>query len=185
MIRTSLPENHFRLIKANASRIAKKFPNLVNDSRELYYVGYMALQKAVADHDASRGAKLETYASRCIYYAMLKELRHINCMYKPADEEQYIYRFVELDNTNSNDYLHWEEQESESLEHAFGEALDAELEQLAQCDRELIDSYFGLNGERKTLKQLGEARGVSLQAVHKRVNRVVGEIRDDLYCLCA
>ena len=185
MIRTTLPQCHFKLIQDNANRICKQFSSLKINPKELYFTGYMALLHAQECFQSGRNAKFETFASTCIYHDMMKEIRWVNNIFKSGEAESYQCRFLKLDDITENEMQQWEEQESDRFEHALLEALDDELEQLHSKDRELLDQYFGLRGEPKTLKQLGDTRGVSHQAIHKRINKIFREVEINLLHRCA
>jgi RNA polymerase sigma factor (sigma-70 family) len=167
-----LSYKEFKLIQVASKSIANRFPNRVNNIGELYYTGYMALLVARLNYRTDRGAQFKTYASTCIYNAMLKEINQPYC-------------FVTLNESKSYDFDLWEEQESDRINHCRYEAIDPAMEQLEPESRDLICSYYGINRESRTLKQLGEEHGVSLQAIHKKIRKIEKRLHDSLLQQCA
>ena len=222
------------LILVNANCICNKFRNAVRDPKELFYTGYMALLDAKTHYQTGRGAKFKTYASRCIYNAMLKELAQLHNVVNVPEKQCFEVKYVEY---NENPYCKepledsigennswecpvgedpvgedpvgednawedsawedsawedsawewdlWENDWEEKRCHQRVETLDRLLGQLNPGDRELIQRRYGIGGAPWTLKQLGEARGVSLQAVHKKLNSIEQGLHDSLCRQCA
>lgn len=186
------------LILVNANIIYSKFPGAVSDPKELYYTGYIALLEAKAKYQEGHGAQFKTYASRCIHNAMLKELSNIHNVvnapekqslkinYLTINEEQYREPWEE-DTWEDNpwEWNLWENDWEDNHYHQRVETLDKLLGQLDPSDRELIQCRYGIGGAPWTLKQLGEARGVSLQAVHKKLHNIEQGLHDSLCRQCA
>ena len=173
-------KNHLKLIQTVANVIARKFPHYVSDARELYYTGYMVLKQAQEKYQTGRGAQFKTYASRCIYHAMLKEIGQVNNVVTLPVKRRLECDFVEFDVNQS-----FETEDPFNPEPDYYEALDGALDELDPDDHKLISSRYGLDGAPCTLKQLGEARGVSLQAVHKKLHGIEQGLHDSLCRQCA
>lgn len=173
-------KNHLKLIQTVANVIARKFPHYVSDARELYYTGYMVLKQAQEKYQTGRGAQFKTYASRCIYHAMLKEIEQVNNVVTLPVKRSLEYAFVEFDADKS-----FEIEDPFDPEPDYYQALDNALDELNPGDRELVQHRYGVGGEPWTLKQLGEARGVSLQAVHKKLHGIEQGLHDSLCRQCA
>ena len=180
MISHSFSQDDLKLIQVTAKCIVKQFPMQVGDIRELYYTGYMALMDAKAHFHAGQGAKFKTYASKCIYHAMLKEIGQIHTVVALPVKQQHQCSFVSFDD-ESCDTMLLDNQEFDKLNHMRREALYGAIDQLEPEDQELIRSRYGLNGESWTLKELGEARGVSLQAIHKKIDKIERGLLDSLF----
>ena len=212
------------LILVNAKCICIKYSGLVDDPKELFYTGYMALLDAKKHYQTGRGAQFKTYASRCIYNAMLKELAHIHNLVNVPEKQCFEVKYVEY---NENPYCKepledsigennswecpvgedpvgedsawedsawedsswewnlWENDREERRCHQRAETLDKLLGQLNPADRELVQCRYGIGRAPWTLKQLGEARGVSLQAVHKKLHGIEQGLHDSLCRMCA
>lgn len=65
--RNILIERNLRLV----AHIMKKYYAAVSDQEDLISIGTIGLIKAVSTFDASKGARLATYAARCVENAIL------------------------------------------------------------------------------------------------------------------
>ena len=64
-----LIEHNLRLV----AHVAKKYQNCDEDPDDLISIGTIGLIKAISTFDATKGARLATYASRCIENAILTQ----------------------------------------------------------------------------------------------------------------
>ena len=195
------------LILVNAKCICRDYPGLVGDPKELVYAGYMALLEAKTCYKTGKGAQFKTYASRCIHNAMLKELAHIRNVVNVPEKQSFCVNYMTInedrpcneawedtwedtweedtwkDNAWERDL--WEDDWEDNHYHQRVETLDRLLGQLDPSDRELVQCRYGIGRAPWTLKQLGEARGVSLQAVHKKLHGIEQGLHDSLCRMCA
>ena len=181
----SFSQEHFQLIQNVANLLANRFPKAVRNPRELYYTGYMAVLKAIPYYQTGRGAKVNTFLSTCIYNEMQKEIRKINNVVTLPGKQQSQYSFTSLDNNETIEMNLWEECADDEKQHSLLETLDKLLDQLNPNDKNLIQCRYGFTGVPMTLKELGKAQGVSLQAIQKRLNRIERELRTSIYPQCA
>ncbi|WP_367186352.1 sigma-70 family RNA polymerase sigma factor [Oscillibacter sp.] len=65
--RNALIERNLRLV----AHIVKKYYTQSTDQEDLISIGTIGLIKAISSFDATKGARLATYAARCIENAML------------------------------------------------------------------------------------------------------------------
>ena len=65
--RNKLIEHNLRLV----AHIIKKYYSNIRDQDDLISIGTIGLIKAISTFDATKGARLATYASRCIENAIL------------------------------------------------------------------------------------------------------------------
>ena len=140
------------LILVNANIIYSKFPGAISDPKELYYTGYMALLNAKTHYQEGHGAQFKTYASRCIYHAMLKELAEIhNLVNAPEKQSSKVnYLTINEDLPHDDDWEEdtwrgnawelglWERDWEDNHNCQRAETLDRLLGQLNPSDRELI-----------------------------------------------
>lgn len=187
------------LILVNAKSICRNYPDLVGDPKELFYTGFMALQDAKSHYQTGRGAQFNTYASRCIYHAMLKELAQMHNVVNVPEKKSFDVNYVTINEDHSCDekweednwednaweWDLWEEDWEDNHYHQRVETLERLLGQLDPSDRELVQCRYGIGGAPWTLKQLGEARGVSIQAVHKKLHSIEQGLHDSLCLQCA
>lgn len=67
--RNILIERNLRLV----AHIMKKYYALVSDQEDLISIGTIGLIKGISTFDASKGARLATYAARCVENATLSQ----------------------------------------------------------------------------------------------------------------
>ena len=65
--RNTLIVHNMRLV----AHIAKKYQNADEDMEEMISIGTIGLIKGISSYDPSKGARLATYAARCIENAIL------------------------------------------------------------------------------------------------------------------
>ena len=65
--RNKLIEHNLRLV----AHVVKKYYTQTGDQEDLISIGTIGLIKAITSFDGSKGARLATYAARCIENAML------------------------------------------------------------------------------------------------------------------
>ena len=65
--RNILIERNLRLV----AHIMKKYYSLTSDQEDLISIGTIGLIKGISTFDASKGARLATYAARCVENAIL------------------------------------------------------------------------------------------------------------------
>ena len=69
--RNVLIERNLRLV----AHIMKKYYTQVSDQEDLISIGTIGLIKGIESFDASKGARLATYAARCVENAILSQMR--------------------------------------------------------------------------------------------------------------
>ena len=69
--RNILIERNLRLV----AHIMKKYYTQVSDQEDLISIGTIGLIKGITTFDASKGARLATYAARCVENAILSQMR--------------------------------------------------------------------------------------------------------------
>ena len=69
--RNVLIERNLRLV----AHIVKKYYTQIADQEDLISIGTIGLIKGIETFDASKGARLATYAARCVENAILSQMR--------------------------------------------------------------------------------------------------------------
>ena len=136
--------------------------------------GYEALVSAAMHYDCNRNASFKTYAARCMYNAILAEIKLFS-----------KFNYVDLENIGEYYIDLWGEKESDRLRCSRLEALDNAIEQLDPNDRALIRGHFGLNCKKLTLKELGHLNGVSHQAIDKKIKKMCCGLQQTILRQCA
>lgn len=76
----------------------------------------------------------------------------------------------------------WQQQQRSAFEivekrESVG-AIQSCLDSLPSCHRDLLVSYFGLEGKPSTYTEIAARLGISRQAVGKRLSKAIGLLRD-------
>jgi RNA polymerase sigma factor (sigma-70 family) len=130
------------------------------DLDDLRQVGCVALLKASETWDAARGVKFLTFAYNCIRTRLLDA-----CRRRP--------RFVFRPLSGACDPS---QRGPDLFKHAD---LYTALSRLDPGDRQLLEQRFGLDGggRGRTLRDLGQERGRTGEAVRRRIAAALGEVR--------
>jgi RNA polymerase sigma factor (sigma-70 family) len=130
------------------------------DLDDLRQVGCVALLKASEAWDPARGVKFQTFAYHCIRVRILDAG-------KRRPRHRFVERLAEADEPGQA----W----ADPFQHAD---LYAALDRLDRGDRELLEQRFGLAGMSggRTLRDLGRERGLSAEAIRRRIAAALGEV---------
>jgi RNA polymerase sigma factor (sigma-70 family) len=163
-----------QMIEANLRlvvSIAKRHANQVDNFYELLSDGNMSLIRAVDKFDYSRGNKFSTYATWAIVKNFARSLPQ-----EKTHKERYVTGHdelfeVALDNrTDEHELVASAEQASRRVNRL--------LEYLDPRDREIVRLRAGLDGEPKTLAQIGEQLGITKERVRQLNVRIMKQLRD-------
>ena len=78
--RNILIERNLRLV----AHIMKKYYTQTSDQEDLISIGTIGLIKGITTFDLSKGARLATYAARCVENAILSQRKHIAHRWRSA-----------------------------------------------------------------------------------------------------
>ena len=156
-----LIERNQRLV----AHIAKKYYSENRDHEDLLSIGTIGLIKAVQTYNPDKGNRLVTYASKCIENELLMMLRGEKKRSRDVYLEEPIGTDKEGNSINLIDVIVTDEMDAlEQLEHAedLVRVKRYVKTELAEREREVIESRFGLNG-RKPMTQMmvGKQLGIS------------------------
>ena len=159
--RNILVERNLRLV----AHIMKKYYTQTADQEDLISIGTIGLIKGITTFDVSKGARLATYAARCVENEILMHFR----AQKKTGQDVSLSDFIETGTDGAAlslmDVVSEEEDLLESVSNreriaqvrqAVGEALD-------DRERQLIELRYGLGGgapmrQREVAKKLGISR---------------------------
>ena len=201
-MREHLATSNYKLVEQLAKHNQEKFGTSYRVSiDDLRSAGNQGLAEALESFSPEQGSPFGAYARTAIKNAMHNELRRLlpidpktawnngkGFSYKTLcddsilnpneDKEPDLRKLNEMQTWLSN----WDEEE----EYLY-DRLRAALKRLSPTDRDLIVNRFGFNGEPMTLRQLSHRYNVSVQAVAKRIERILGHLRTTLdpYGRCA
>ena len=201
-MREHLANSNYKLVEQIASRNHKKYGTSyrvsINDMRS---AGHQGLAEALDSFNPEKGTSFAAYARTAIHNAMHNELRRL----LPVDPKtawdngkRFSYNTIGDDSVFNpgenqmpnlrelNEMQTWLSNWDEEEEYLY-DRLRAALKRLSPTDRDLIVNRFGFNGEPMTLKQLSLKYNISVQAVAKREQRILEQLRTTLdpYSRCA
>ena len=163
--RSLLIEHNLRLV----AHIVKKYQNVTQDQDDLISIGTIGLIKAVGTFDHTKGARLATYASRCIENEILMFLRANKkraqdvSLSEPIDTDKDGHPLSLLDVIADDDTLAEDLElkvNSEKLRKYLYEVLD-------DREREVIEWRYGLKGDGMAQREVAKMLGISRSYVSR------------------
>ena len=163
--RGRLIEHNLRLV----AHIVKKYYNTSQDQDDLISIGTIGLIKAVNTFDHTKGARLATYASRCIeneilmYFRAGKKTAQEVSLSEPIDTDKDGHPLSLLDVIADDDTLAEDLElkvNSEQLHRYIYEVLD-------EREREVIAWRYGLKGEGMAQREVAQMLGISRSYVSR------------------
>ncbi|MBE6979724.1 MAG: sigma-70 family RNA polymerase sigma factor [Ruminococcaceae bacterium] len=174
--RNVLIERNLRLV----AHIMKKYYAQTADQEDLISIGTIGLIKGISTFDASKGARLATYASRCVeneilmhFRAQRKSAQDVSlseCIESGADGAPLELMDVVSDNCDLLEQVSGKEM-TVKLRKALGECLTGQ-------ERQVVCLRYGLNGE-APLKQreVSKITGISRSYVSRIEKRALQKLR--------
>ena len=159
--RNVLVERNLRLV----AHIMKKYYTQTSDQEDLISIGTIGLIKAISSFDASKGARLATYAARCVENEILMHFRAQRKSSQDVSLSDYIETGTDGAALSLMDVVAEDEDllESISARERIKEVRQAVKAQLDERERQVISLRYGLDGnlpqrQREVAKQLGISR---------------------------
>jgi RNA polymerase sporulation-specific sigma factor len=159
--RNILVERNLRLV----AHIMKKYYTQTSDQEDLISIGTIGLIKGISTFDASKGARLATYAARCVENEILMHFR----AQKKSSQDVSLSDYIETGNDGAALSLMDVVAEDEDLLEAISareriiQVRCAVEKELDERERQVITLRYGLNGhapqrQREVAKLLGISR---------------------------
>jgi len=178
-----LVESNLRLVIT----IAKKYQSNKANLEDLVAAGNVGLFEAAKRYDAAQGFKFSTYARVWIIKYILEYLASNELIWIPINKQKLHNKnqFISLntsydDNQQLIDFI--ENKESESpiqLEDENKIKVEFITGKLKPAEREIINMYYGLNGESFSIIQISKKLGVSHQAIHSRITKIISKLKNE------
>lgn len=171
-----LIERNLRLV----AHVVKKYYNTGIDINDLISIGTIGLIKAINTYNPNKGARLSTYAARCIDNEILMNIRSnkkINLeqsLYEPigADREGNEVNLLDILGTEDDEVLN-----EVDLRLQTKELYDRIKEELNEREKQIIQFRYGLyNKPIKTQKEIAKELGISRSYVSRIENRVIKKL---------
>ena len=173
--RQRIIEHNLRLV----AHIIKKHYGGARDPEDLVSIGTIGLIKAVDTFDSSKGARLATYASRCIDNEILMHFRAVKKTERDISLSEPIDSDSEGHPLTLMDVLAQEDTMAEDLEQrtALTRLWDYIHECLEPRERQIIALRYGLGCAPLTQWQVAERLDISRSYVSRLETRALDKLR--------
>jgi len=174
--RNILIERNLRLV----AHIMKKYYAVVSDQEDLISIGTIGLIKGITTFDASKGARLATYAARCVENEILMYFRSQKKSSQDVSLSDYIETGTDgaalslMDVVSDDDDLLERVSDREDLRRVL-EAVDTVL---SDQERQVIILRYGLGGgESYRQREVAKLCGISRSYVSRIEKRALQKLR--------
>ena len=174
--RNVLIERNLRLV----AHIMKKYYAVTSDQEDLISIGTIGLIKGISTFDASKGARLATYAARCVENEMLMHFRS----QKKSAQDVSLSDLIETgDDGASLSLMDVVGEEDDLLETISNREQMAKVRQavekvLTDQERQVVFLRFGLGGLKPSRqREVAQMLGISRSYVSRIEKRALGKLR--------
>ena len=174
-----LVEHNLRLVVY----IARRFENTGTLLEDLISIGTIGLIKGIETFDASKGARLATYAARCVENEILMFFRSQRKSAQDVSLSDYIDSGSDGTPLELMDVV---AEDSDLLELVSSREQLAQLRQaiprcLTPCEQQVILLRYGLNGQSpKRQREVAEVTGLSRSYISRIEKRALQKLRQAL-----
>ena len=177
--RNILIERNLRLV----SHIMKKYYTQTADQEDLISIGTIGLIKGITTFDASKGARLATYAARCVENEILMHFRS----QKKSSQDVSLSDYIDTGNDGTAlalmDVVAEEEDLFESISNrqALRKLCKAVDTVLTEQERQVIVLRYGLGGVTPCRqREVAKITGISRSYVSRIEKRALEKLREAL-----
>ena len=174
--RNILIERNLRLV----AHIMKKYYAVDSDQEDLISIGTIGLIKGISTFDASKGARLATYAARCVENEILMHFR----AQKKSAQDVSLSDYIETGSDGAAlSLMDVVSEDCDLLEEVANKELTQHLQRvLVRClteqERLVISLRYGLNGETpKRQREVAKITGISRSYVSRIEKRALEKLR--------
>lgn len=177
--RHTLIEHNLRLV----AHIVKKYDNTGEDMDDLISIGTIGLIKAINTFNPDKGARLATYAARCIeneilmFLRVIKKTRFDISLQDPigVDKEGNEITLIDVLGTDP------EVVEDKVATRLEKERLREKMQKLSKREKHVLAHRFGLaGGIRQTQQEIARHMGISRSYVSRIEKRALGKLTKEL-----
>lgn len=177
--RNILIERNLRLV----SHIMKKYYSQTSDQEDLISIGTIGLIKGITTFDASKGARLATYAARCVENEILMYFRSQRKSAQDVSLSDYIETGTDgaslslMDVVSEDTDLYEQITAKESVER-----LRKAVEKcLTEQEKQVINLRYGLDGKHThRQREVADICGISRSYVSRIEKRALEKLRREL-----
>ncbi len=177
--RNILIERNLRLV----AHVMKKYYTQTNEQEDLISIGTVGLIKGITTFDRSKGARLATYAARCVENEILMYFRR----QKRAAGEISLSDTIETNKDGSSlslmDVICSDEDLFEDLSNreTYGKLYEALEKVLSKREQMIIAARYGLDGKApKTQREVADENGISRSYVSRIEKKALQKLEDYL-----
>ena len=177
--RNILIEHNLRLV----AHIMKKYYTQAADQEDLISIGTIGLIKGIESFDGSKGARLATYAARCVENEILMYFRSQRKSAQDVSLSDYIDSGsdgtpLELQDVVAED---WDLLEQVCAREQVGQLRQAIPRCLTPCEQQVILLRYGLDGQPpKRQREVAKATGLSRSYISRIEKRALEKLRQEL-----
>ncbi len=177
--RNVLIERNLRLV----AHIMKKYYAQTSDQEDLISIGTIGLMKGISTFDPSKGARLATYAARCVENEILMHFRAQRKSAQDVSLSDYIETGtdgapLQLMDVVSEDCDLLEQVSAKEMVVSLRKAMDSCL---TEQERQVIHLRYGLNGQgAKRQREVAEITGISRSYISRIEKRALQKLRREL-----
>ena len=177
--RNILIERNLRLV----AHIMKKYYTQTSDQEDLISIGTIGLIKGISTFDASKGARLATYAARCVENEILMYFRSQKKSAQDVSLSDYIETGTDGDALSFMDVVG---EDCDLLEQLSGKETVAQLRLavencLTDQERQVICLRYGLDGGKACRqREVAEITGISRSYISRIEKRALEKLRNAL-----
>ena len=174
--RNVLIERNLRLV----AHIMKKYYAITSDQEDLISIGTIGLIKGISTFDASKGARLATYAARCVENEILMYFRAQKKSAQDVSLSDYIETGADGAALSLMDVVAEEEDLLETVSRREGvrAVCDAVRDRLTPQERLVIELRYGLGGGAPLRqREVAEKTGISRSYVSRIEKRALEKLR--------
>ena len=177
--RNTLIERNLRLV----AHIMKKYYTQISDQEDLISIGTIGLIKGIESFDASKGARLATYAARCVENEILMHFRSQKKSAQDVSLSDYI------DNGSDGVPLELMDVVAEDCDLLEQISAREQIEQLRRtipkcltpCEQQVIILRYGLDGQSpKRQREVAQVTGLSRSYISRIEKRALQKLRREL-----
>lgn len=177
--RNVLIERNLRLV----AHIMKKYYAVTSDQEDLISIGTIGLIKGISTFDVSKGARLATYAARCVENEILMYFRSQKKSAQDVSLSDYIETGSDGAALSLMDVVAEEDDLLETVSRREGvrAVCDAVRQQLTEQERMVIELRYGLGGGAPLRqREVADKTGISRSYVSRIEKRALEKLRQAL-----
>ena len=174
--RNVLIERNLRLV----AHVMKKYYAQTADQEDLISIGTIGLIKGITTFDASKGARLATYAARCVENEILMHFRSQKKSAQDVSLSDYIETGADGAALSLMDVVSEDEDLLEQIttKESVHQVVKAVQEELSEQERQVICLRYGLFGSKShRQREVAQITGISRSYVSRIEKRALEKLR--------